>query len=157
MSSKQQRKRLNLNSTSRKLIVKRLNNLCKYLNREFSINYGGCCYVAYVIAKLLESDGIDFKLIVYDEYTIREKSLREFSENHYHYSISIEGRFDINDDGCKRDNSLIRNEFKARSKEMLKHYKRYEWNSCYRTRQNSFIFKILKMSYDNITKDLRKE
>jgi len=39
---KRQRRKLNLNSVAQvKLIVRKLNNLCKYLNREYSINYGG--------------------------------------------------------------------------------------------------------------------
>ena len=31
-----------------------LNRTCKLLDDRYNINRGGCCYVAYVIAKLLD-------------------------------------------------------------------------------------------------------
>lgn len=148
---------MNLNSVAQvKLIVRKLNNLCKYLNREYSINYGGCCYVAYVIAKLLESDDIKFRLVVYSEDEIIENSIEDLYESCSHCSISLEGGLDLNDDGCKKDSSLERYEFIVESRDILKYYKKCDWNPYYDIHLNPFISKILKISYDNITKNLRE-
>lgn len=43
-----------------------LNKLCETLNSLYSINSGGCCYVAYLISKWLDRFGIDYQLVIYD-------------------------------------------------------------------------------------------
>lgn len=44
-----------------------LNQLCKVLESSFFVNEGGCCYIAYVIAKNLEKLNIPYKVVLCDE------------------------------------------------------------------------------------------
>lgn len=45
-------------------LINRLNKLCNKLHNKFYINYGGCCYVTYLIAKHLDKLNIPYKLCV---------------------------------------------------------------------------------------------
>ena len=51
-----------------------LNNLCQKLDILYDINNGGCCYVAYKIAKQLDKLNIKYELVVFD-YISKNKSL----------------------------------------------------------------------------------
>ena len=44
----------------------KLNSLFRFLDEVYDINSGGCCYVASVLAELLEEDDVDYSVIVYD-------------------------------------------------------------------------------------------
>ena len=50
-------------TTIRKL-VNDLNTLCDRLDEDYSINYGGCCFVAYILMKNFESIGIHPVLVI---------------------------------------------------------------------------------------------
>ena len=45
-----------------------LNRLCQLLNKKYSINRGGCCYVAYLIARNFDRLHIPYKLVIFDHY-----------------------------------------------------------------------------------------
>ena len=45
-----------------KRLIYRLNNLCEKLDEDYSINCGGCCFVASVIAKKLAKNHIGYKV-----------------------------------------------------------------------------------------------
>ena len=42
------------------MILDELNSLCDNLNYKYSINSGGCCFVAFCIATQLEKYGIPY-------------------------------------------------------------------------------------------------
>lgn len=48
-------------------IRKRLDRLCKFLDKKYSINDGGCCLVTYFIALNLDRLGIKYDLVIYDD------------------------------------------------------------------------------------------
>ena len=57
------RRKPKLDTTSKKVqyeLAAQLNKMCKVLDKRYQINYGGCCYLAYCIAELLEKDGFKF-------------------------------------------------------------------------------------------------
>ena len=136
-------------------LADRLNNLCTYLNDQYYINSGGCCYVAYLIAKLLEHDGFEYKVIVWNTEPICEKHFSDFTCNHFHYSLKL-GKYYINN--MKNSGRLYRRTFsKVTSEELLDHYDWYSWNDTYDTSENYFISKILKTFYEDFTKDLCEE
>lgn len=157
MSLKRQRKILNVNSNDTKSIVaERLNKLCEFLDETYDINAGGCCFITYCLARLLKRDKFKFKVVIYDDRRIQEKSFEELDTTHWHYGILL-GDYPINDGCCANDSSLIQTTFsKVNISDILEHYKEHNWNHCYNSEKNSFISKTLKVFYGDLTEDLRK-
>lgn len=54
-------------------LVRNLNELCDNLVKEYDVNCGGCCYVAYEIAKHLDRFHISYELRVLNDYPINLK------------------------------------------------------------------------------------
>lgn len=153
MNLKKKRKRFKSKSWGvKKLLAERLNGLCKFLDNAYDINAGGCCYVAYCFAKLLESDNIKYRLIIYEDYEL-EENFKDLSESHYHYAIAF-GKIVINP---AYDDFLVINKYQVSSSDILKHYKKQTWNTCYDSSKNSFINNTLKNFYYDFTEDLREE
>ena len=50
--------------TALQKLVKDLNVLCDRLDYDYNINYGGCCFVAYLLMKNFESIGIHPTLVI---------------------------------------------------------------------------------------------
>ena len=73
----------NLNELCRKL-----NSLFRFLDEVYHINSGGCCYVASVLAELLEEDDVDYSVIVYD---CDCDDFYDISCSCYHYTLRITG------------------------------------------------------------------
>ena len=157
MILKKQKGRLNSKSQEiQEILAERLDKLCKFLDDEYDINAGGCCYVAYCLAKLLSKDQFDFKVIIYEEYELGDKFSKVF-DNHYHYAIDI-GNYIINSAECDEDESLYKNTYyNVKASEILDHYKNHSWNDYYNSSKNRFISKTIQIFYDDLTKDLREK
>lgn len=68
-----------------KYLVSKLQETCQDLDDKFSVNSGGCMYLAYIVAKKLEKLSVPYYVNMwYDE-----------NNDPYHVSLSIEG-IDIN-------------------------------------------------------------
>ena len=81
MSLKRQRRKLNSKSQEiQEILAERLNKLCRFLDEEYDVNCGGCCYIAYCLARLLSRDKFKFKVIIYEDYELEENvyTLKEF-------------------------------------------------------------------------------
>ena len=50
--------------TNLRKLVSELNTLCDRLDEDYNINFGGCCYVAYILMKNFESIGIHPTLVI---------------------------------------------------------------------------------------------
>lgn len=61
--------------------LEKLNELCEELDEAYRINAGGCCYVAYLIAKNLDKLDIDWELCILNDYTLNEDSIKEEVRN----------------------------------------------------------------------------
>lgn len=48
-------------------LIKKLNYLASELDRRYSMNSGGCCYFAYLIAEWLEAYDIEYRFIIQDD------------------------------------------------------------------------------------------
>ena len=66
----------------------KLNSLFRFLDEVYNINSGGCCYVASVLAELLEEDDVDYSVIVYD---CDCDDFYDISCSCYHYTLRIIG------------------------------------------------------------------
>ena len=131
-------------------LVRDLNLLCDRLDRDYNINYGGCCFVAYLMMKHFERLGFHPILVI--ESDCEEIDGGEFldcvqnricdcggigSQTCYHYFVSIPGAGYVNAGDYCRD-SL--NKFRGLSaKDVQWIYKTGDWNSEYETRNNPMV------------------
>lgn len=132
-----------------------INSLCIFLNDIYKINSGGCCYVASVLAELLESDNIEYTVIVYDS------DFAEFWDidcSQYHYTLCVSDIIlnDYNFEECayeEYDN--------VSSADLLEHYnecaKNYDWNEVYNHSRNDYIKEVITNFYNDFTSSLREE
>ena len=137
-------------------IYKGLNAICECLNTLYNINNGGCCYIAYCIAQLLEKDSIPFDVIIFDDFDA--VSLSELDEECYHIALRIviddeyyiinQGDFELDD-----EITIIEN---VTSNDLFKYYKRFRWNRTYEVFRNKFIKYVITLLYENFTHSLRE-
>ena len=127
----------------------KLNDLCIFLNCVYDINYGGCCYLAYLIAKSLEKTNFKFSVVV---YRCTCDDFYDLDCGHYHYAIKL-GDDIIN--GYEEDDYKIFDN--VSSTDLLDHYKECDWNDYYRTRKNALIKQVVNNFYKDFIHDLREE
>lgn len=138
-------------------LVRSLNSLCKFLHDTYSVNYGGCCFLAYLIAQHLDQLGLEYDLVIYDNYyrdrvniehevlsRHRNKGLHNsvtgpHSCNHYCLQLRGAGVINAEDEGGHRytvpDVSY---------KNIRWIYRNSKWNSLYEVRHNKTIKNIVK-------------
>ena len=63
-SSKLKRRSIKKSEDNYSDLFNKINSLCDCLNTIYHTNSGGCCYVAYVIAEILEREDIQFEVLV---------------------------------------------------------------------------------------------
>ena len=135
-----------------------LNNLCQKLDILYDINNGGCCYVAYKIAKQLDKLNIKYELVVFD-YISKNKSLiskevinkrKNIKDNESvvgngtcnHYCLYLRGYGYINKgDFDDRNKYFIKN---ISYKNIRWIYKKGDWNDEYLISKNSIVSKTIK-------------
>lgn len=132
------------------ILSKFLDQLCNFLDNTYCINCGGCCFVAYIVAKLLEKDGIEYSVIVYD---CEFKSFYDIDCAQYHYAIKV-GDIIIN--GYEDDEEYVSFN-NVCANDLRDHYNECYWNNEYHKKHNSFIKKILTVFYNDCAKDLREK
>jgi hypothetical protein len=117
---------------NRKNLFKALNNLCEEMNCSYNINYGGCCFVAAVIAEQLELHNIPFKIA--------------YTYDPTHYAIKVADRYINRDDFCFK-------EFYDWSSDYLYNtYYTEDWNDYYSRRWNLIVktrIKSVFRKYEN--------
>lgn len=129
-------------SDKEKNLAEKLNDLCIFLNNTFAINFGGCCFVASVIAHCLEQDELEYKVGVCD----CEDDFEDFydigcnSQNHYFIILDDNP---INDDD-EDSYQIFEN---VSSEDLLEHYLECWWNPTYHRSDNDFIEHLIKELY----------
>lgn len=136
-----------------------INRLCGFLDEEYNVNRGGCCFIASLIAEHLDRLKIPYSLVAYDyldkdlDYIQHEvlskaknKSGRKSVTGRHtcnHYCIKIEGAGEVNNegftDGCSR--YIIED---VRSSNIRWIYRNGLWNDEYDTGNNKIIKGIVK-------------
>lgn len=151
-------------------IVKDLNDLCNTLIEEYDINSGGCCFVAYVIAKQLDKLHIKYSLQVSDYYPKDEVAINRevrnkkrnacdtFSVTGFntcsHYYLKVEGGGNVNQDECPSEETVY-------TITGINHsnigwiYKNGSWNSQYSKRNNKLIKKIISSHFKQYEKSYK--
>ena len=136
-----------------------MNEVCQLLDNLYDVNCGGCWYIAYCLSKLLKEDDLDYCLEV---VSIDEEDLEDccdFSElyrNYSHYGISIGSSY-INISEEEIEDAYSYCCFPNVDPTLIwKHYKEQEWNDCYDSNKNDFIWEILEKFYYECTENLRE-
>lgn len=122
---------------TRKQLFKELNTLCTKLDDEWDINCGGCCYVAYVLAKYLEEYKIPFIVRDYDFPT--------------HYVVEVSDRC-LNRGGF--DGCYI--SYDWTSDKLLDIYKTSSWNKYYDVKHNSAVHLKIKAVFNKYGNSIRR-
>lgn len=115
---------------NQKELIKKINKFCDHFDDAYALNCGGCCYVAAVIAEMLEFKNIKYKVRYYDCPT--------------HYVIEV-NRIPLNLGGFDSDYDYLE---KWDSSDLYEEYYSGWWNNTYPTKLNG----VVKMSIRNIFK-----
>ena len=115
---------------NQKELIKKINKFCDHFDDAYALNCGGCCYVAAVIAEMLEFKNIKYKVRYYDCPT--------------HYVIEV-NRIPLNLGGFDGDYDYLE---KWNSSDLYEEYYSGWWNNTYPTKLNG----VVKMSIRNIFK-----
>ena len=145
-----------------KKVANMLNEFFTYLNQEYKINRGGCCYVASIVAKELEKRNIKYSLV--GGYTNSSsnyaRDVRTFLQNArlnkymddnvecnfgYHLYITAE-KVQLNRNKCEKYKLLPG----LNSKQILNLYKNNFWNSTYRTKNNTLIKNLIQNKFKEV-------
>ena len=128
-----------------------LDSISRFLDRSFNINVGGCCFVASIIAGLLEEDGIPFDVVVYyDEYF---DTFDDIDCSQKHYAIKVNNIIINNDD--RKDDYMVFNNVTCN--DLMEHYIECGWNTWYNSEYNEYVANILTEFYYASTLSLREE
>lgn len=127
-------------------IVYALDHICDCLNNLYSINSGGCCYIAYCIATILEKEDIPFRVVVNGGSYADVDDFSELDDSCYHIFIQV-GNDTINADGLEDDEDCNYS-YTATSSQILNYYKNGDWNDVYEKALNSSIKSIITRMYN---------
>nr|DAM35265.1 MAG TPA: hypothetical protein [Bacteriophage sp.] len=71
---------------SKRQLISDLNYLLIRLDKKYSINSGGCCLIAFIIARLLKKVNIPFSLKIYSSWDLNESTIsKEISSKIINY------------------------------------------------------------------------
>lgn len=142
-------------------LVRDLNKLCDILVDEYNINYGGCCYVAYEIAKHLDRFHIDYELHVLNDYPLNPERINKEVRNKRHdvgfgsvtgdntcchYYLVVKGGGSVNrGNPCCSYYSYVITKINHRNLNWL--YRTSWWNSVYKYKNNKLIKKIINLHF----------
>lgn len=145
-----------------------LNSLCEFLDREYNINEGGCCWIASEIAKHLDKLKIPYDLVIYDYYDrdtkYISKEVREMRRNHKlshsvtghnscnHYCLYIHDCGIVNGDPSGYRYFIEGINYKNISWI----YKKGCWNRNYNVKNNKTIKKFLNLFFEKYNKILKE-
>ena len=130
---------------SKELLVLRLNAICKCLNTLYNINWGGCCWIAYCIADILHNKGINYTLVICDEFPVTDFKKLDCSVNHIY--IEVDGESINKGDFESCEISKIHN---VSPEEIENYYNKGRWCSIYNRYKNTFIQKLINDMINNV-------
>lgn len=112
------------------------------MDKAYSINWGGCCYVCCCIAEVLEKHNIPFKLVIYN---CPDVSFEELDASCTHYAIELNGTV-IN----KSTESNYKVYDNITYESLMYHYIDNEWNDIYNTKNNKLVKQLIKLCFNEV-------
>lgn len=146
-----------------------LNDLCCILETEYDINNGGCCFLAYIIAREFDERDIKYSLIVrsssYKNELIVSEEVNRMKEMHpshscvgyetcSHYFLKVGDTYinrDYNNDFDEYDYEL---DIPIPNCVPIKWiYEHGIWNISYDTNNNYYVEDLIKNLFNNYDKE----
>lgn len=133
-------------TSEKKFLAKELTTFCDLLNKEYNINYGGCCYVTYCICKLLTKANIKYKIVV-SNYEHLPKYFNDIPEACCHYFIEID-HYTINRrSNDYRSNYNIKRYCNVKPRDILRHYNINDWNEEFDVDSKNTVANLLTVFF----------
>ena len=150
-------------------IQKRINSLCEFLNETYSVNYGGCCFLAFLIARHLDKLGLKYNLVIYDYYIKdqtqikhevtschRNKGFKNSVTGDYacdHYCLQLRGAGILNGCDYRYSSNYYRYSIPDISYKNIRWiYRNSSWNDYYEVRHNKTIKNIVNKFFKEYEK-----
>jgi len=145
-----------------------LETLCKKLNQDYCINFGGCCFLSFVIANNLDKLGIKYNLVVYHDekknilgiahevVTMNYRSgLNSITKGNtcYHYTLQIIGAGIINK--MSSQYTYIIQDISAINIYWI--YKTGDWNKNYNVNHNKNVSTLINNFFNKIKNEKAKQ
>lgn len=147
-------------------LLRKLEDECLSLHDDYKINSGGCCFLAYIIAKEFDKRDIDYSLVIGDDYRNRDynsiynevisktqNDLEDESVVGYntmnHYFLNVEGFYLNSNNGYNIQWTIPVSDYTP-IKWIWEHG---EWNSWYDTANNNEIIKRIKSIFKEYDKE----
>lgn len=154
-------------------LCKSLNNLCNFLDKEYDVNNGGCCYLAYLLAAQLEKLQLKYKFIIYDiedkdieaiqhEVSNKSKNRRRDSSvtganSCNHYCLYLENGGEVNKSSFNDANEFRYVLENISSSNIRWIYRTGEWNEDYDPSNNTVIKDMIKSFFKHYRQKYEKE
>lgn len=127
-----------------------LNNLLSDIDNILDINSGGCCYIAYIIAKYCDLHNIKYS-VIFTDYEDLFSNVDNLIKNRSSKGIFDDSEYSCNHIYLKINNICINKEELEYSYEsdiinsddLLWIYRNGDWNETYDTANNSIISKFI--------------
>ena len=148
-------------------LVQTLNTLCNNLQDQYNINYGGCCFLAYEIAKHLDKLHIEYRLCIKNDFPLNNFSINNEIKNRTfnklggshsvtRYNTCCHYYLFINRGGFINPGNVGKYYIQTISGINYKHikwiYNTGSWNDNYDIRSNKFIKKAINSYFKQYEK-----
>lgn len=153
-------------------IIDLIESLAVECQRRYNINFGGCCFFAYCIAKELDRLNIKYKLVIEDMF-IREdlkgnklnaRRALKSGKTYFNGGIPLHGR---NHYTLKIDGVLVNHEpwyadkvetiGCIKSEDIYLIYTSGSWNDAYNTKNNNVVEKLIIKTFENYEERKQQE
>jgi len=139
-----------------------LNRLFTFLDKNYNINWGGCCWLTYCLAYNLERLNIPYSLVIYDGEGDSEEAYNNIverwtsfptgDETASHYTLKVKGLGILNK--SKGDPFILVHD--VNSEDIRWIYDEGSWNECYNSRLNDEIKNLIDTVFKIYEKEICK-
>lgn len=139
-----------------------LNRLFTFLDKNYNINWGGCCWLTYCLAYNLERLNIPYSLVIYNDEGDAEEAYNNIierwtnfptgDETASHYTLKVKGLGILNK--SKGDPFILVNN--VNSDDIRWIYDEGSWNDCYNFRLNDEIKNLVDTVFKIYEKEICK-
>lgn len=139
-----------------------LNRLFTFLDKNYNINWGGCCWLTYCLAYNLERLNIPYSLVIYDGEGDSEEAYNNIverwtsfptgTETASHYTLKVRGLGILNK--SKGDPFILVHDVDSEDIRWI--YDEGSWNECYNSRLNDEIKNLVDTVFKIYEKEICK-
>lgn len=139
-----------------------LNRLFTFLDKNYNINWGGCCWLTYCLAYNLERLNIPYSLVIYDGEGNSEEAYNNIVERWTsfptgdktasHYTLKVRGLGILNK--SKGDPFILVHDVDSEDIRWI--YDEGSWNECYNSRLNDEIKNLVDTVFKIYEKEICK-